>query len=66
MSTAEPLRLCIAVDRGAAPVSGRVLAACGTERQFTGWTELFTALEAVIADDNNKGGSRCAGSLRRV
>jgi hypothetical protein len=58
MSNTEPLRMCIAVDRGAAPVRGRVIADRGAERAFTGWTELFAALEAVIADDNENGGAR--------
>ena len=52
MPTTEPLRMCIAVDRAAAPVRGRVIADRGWERAFTGWTELFVAIQAVIADDN--------------
>jgi hypothetical protein len=55
MPTTEPLRMCIAVDRAAAPVGGRVIADRGWERAFTGWTELFAAIQAVIADDKDKG-----------
>jgi hypothetical protein len=47
--------MCIAMERGAGPVSGRVIADRGSEREFTGWMELFTALQAVIADDEPKG-----------
>jgi hypothetical protein len=58
MSTTEPLRMCIAMDRGAVPIRGRVTADLGWERRFSGWTELFTALQAVITEDNDKGGTR--------
>jgi len=60
MSAAEPLRMCIAVDRCAAPVSGRVIPDGGPQRAFSGWTELFAALHAVIADDHDQraGGPR--------
>lgn len=55
MGATEPLTMCIAVDRRAMPVSGRVIPASGSERAFTGWMELFTALQAVLADDDEKG-----------
>jgi hypothetical protein len=63
MSTTEPLRMRIDMDRGSAPVTGSVTADRGSERAFAGWTELFAALQAVIADDNNNStGSSCPGS----
>jgi hypothetical protein len=58
MPTQDALRVCIDVDRRSLPVSGRVLTEHGSARCFTGWTELFTALEAVIADDNERGDTR--------
>lgn len=47
----EPLQLCVEVDRDVSPVTGRVAVACGPERRFAGWTELFSALQAAIAGD---------------
>jgi hypothetical protein len=59
MSIEEPLRLSIAVDRDAAPVSGRVIAAGGSERAFSGWTELFAALQVAIAGNDREEKDRC-------
>jgi hypothetical protein len=57
MPNAQPLQIGIAVERRAAPVSGRVVTDRGPERRFTGWTELFAALQAVIAEANHQEGS---------
>ena len=54
MSTAEPLRLSIDVDRGASPVRGCVAAEGGSARAFAGWTELFAALLAAIDADQTE------------
>lgn len=54
VSTTDPLRMSIAVDRGAVPVSGRVVPEDGAERDFTGWTELFAALRAAVEDDERR------------
>ena len=54
MATAEPLRMSITLDRGAVPVSGCLTPRRGPERAFNGWTELFAALQAAIADGNTK------------
>jgi hypothetical protein len=54
MPTTEPLRLSIAVDRGASPVTGRLIAGGGAERSFAGWTELFAALQVAIAADEDE------------
>jgi hypothetical protein len=60
MSAGEALQLCVEIDRDASPVSGRVAAGHGAERRaFIGWTELFAALQAAIADDHHKEGTRC-------
>jgi hypothetical protein len=50
---AEPIRLRVEVDRDLTPVTGRVVAEDRRERPFAGWTELFAALEALIADDES-------------
>ena len=52
MAIAEPLRMSITLDRGAVPVSGCLTPRGGPERAFTGWTELFAALQTAIAEDN--------------
>lgn len=44
------LRLCVYVDRGAAPVAGHVVIGCRDERGFTGWTELFSILQAAATE----------------
>jgi hypothetical protein len=54
VSIAEPLLLRVEVDREARPVSGRVASDDGALRAFAGWTELFAALQAAIADDEAK------------
>ncbi|HEY7630571.1 MAG TPA: hypothetical protein VH817_07720 [Thermoleophilaceae bacterium] len=53
MGTNEPLRLAIAVDRDVTPVSGLVTTPDGPERPFAGWTELFAALQAAIAAEED-------------
>lgn len=55
MSTSEPVRVCIAADREAVPVTGRVIPERGAERQFTGWMELFAALQVVLVDGGEEG-----------
>jgi hypothetical protein len=50
MSGTEPLHLHVEIDPGVSPVSGRVTVG-GDERPFTGWTELFAALQATVTDD---------------
>lgn len=54
MSATEPLRLCVDVDRRVSPVSGRVTAPGASELAFAGWTELFAALQAAIAQDQEE------------
>ncbi|MGH2894217.1 MAG: hypothetical protein ACRDPM_13285 [Solirubrobacteraceae bacterium] len=63
MADTDPLRMCITVDRAAIPVSGRVIAEPGSARQFTGWTELFAALQALIEADEQK---RHASGIRSL
>jgi hypothetical protein len=48
-----PQGLCIRVDveRDADRIHGHVVTEDGPARPFAGWTELFAALQTVIADD---------------
>jgi hypothetical protein len=57
----EPLPLRVEVDRESELVTGLVSSADGPTRPFTGWTELFTALQEAIADDRQR---RATGTVR--
>lgn len=50
MPATEPLCLRIEFDPGTTPVSGRLAAGVGAPSTFSGWTELFAALQAAIAE----------------
>jgi hypothetical protein len=54
VSRSESLQLRVEVERGISPISGLVALERGPERPFAGWTELFAALEAAVADDQEK------------
>jgi hypothetical protein len=50
MPPTKRINLSLDIDRDTVPISGRLAAAGVTERPFTGWTELFAALETAIGD----------------
>jgi hypothetical protein len=50
MSSGQSLRIEVEIDVETSPVSGRCGQEGGSSRPFTGWTELFAALDAAVAD----------------
>ena len=50
MASGQSLRIEVEVDIETSPVSGRCGQEGGSSRLFTGWTELFAALDAAVAD----------------
>lgn len=50
MPAANRISVSLDIDRDTVPISGHLAAAGVTERPFTGWTELFAALETAIGD----------------
>jgi hypothetical protein len=48
MPATERINVSLDIDRGTVPITGRLVAAGVAERPFTGWTELFSALETAI------------------
>lgn len=55
MPVAESLSLRIEFDLGTTPVSGRLAAGLGPPTSFSGWTELFAALQTAVAEKAAKG-----------
>jgi hypothetical protein len=62
VSASQQLHLRVAVDRDASPISGQVTAGKSPTRSFAGWTELFAALQAAIADHPDKEAQDAEGS----
>ncbi len=50
MSAGQSLRIEVEIEIETAPVSGRCCQEGGASRLFTGWTELFAALDAAVTD----------------
>lgn len=50
MTSGQSLRIEVEIDIETSPVSGRCCQEQGPPRSFTGWTELFAALDAAVAD----------------
>lgn len=50
MSSGQSLRIVVEIDIETSPVSGGCCQEAGPARPFTGWTELFAALDAAVAD----------------
>jgi hypothetical protein len=51
VTTPETLSLRIDLPNGSDPIRGRLIASAGEEREFTGWIELVSALQAAWRGD---------------
>jgi hypothetical protein len=45
-----PTRIVVELNRGAAPITGRIHARAQASRPFTGWTGLFASLRAAAGE----------------
>jgi hypothetical protein len=50
ITTTEPIRIALELQRGPEPLSGRVLGEGGFDRAFVGWTGLAAALTLALDD----------------
>lgn len=50
MASSEPLQIEIQIDPRVSPISGRWCQQGSQPRPFTGWTELFAALDVAVSD----------------
>ena len=64
MPVIEPVVLRVEFERDASPVTGQVAGLAAPDRPFQGWTELFAALQAALAEvEPSTGNPRAAAGL---
>ena len=56
MAQDDRLQIGIEIDLGASPISGRFCAEGNPQQPFTGWTELFSALDKALSNARNAEG----------